>query len=398
MKSQLENLRRITERKNKEISSLLKNKQELLEEKEAFIDEIVEIKNNFHSQTKHKFVSVLESSHSHIDNGVSHRMKKELMTPDVNTTTKSFKRKLKVPQVYVDPEMRSVGSESYSTLHRNSLKKLSEDKFRKVSIDTNAKQSLYRPVKKTPNKKHSSTVKYVNMQRRSLTPRSFFENSSGIKNKFRRTSSKPLISESENELLHPTDFSYNILSGSQSLLNKNSNFSIPGRNQSKMLEMPNNNIFEEIFEMDDNERLLKQRLNEFELQLHKSQSEKAKLEKDMYTLQKALSHKENALESKIAILGEKIKCLQRTEGSKPAHNYSMTSGGRNRTTKLEPKVLKETYFESMVIPSEPSSGVKVFDLVDSDYQSSSGSKKQKKKCCGKKFIYNIFRLHSMLQL
>lgn len=219
-KIQAESLKKTLDRKNREIDNLLKDKKELLDEKESFVDEIIRLKSKINSYEikMHLIQEPSASVHSEFDRRGS--VNEPLFTPSLrNKRFQMFREG--GSKVVIEGDMKSSTPRSYSTMQGSNNKTQS---IKKNKLTLPEHEIVYNRETQSTNKAtndysspalHSRTV-----QRRSLTPRSFFESSIGFKNKFRRTSSKPIIIEPDSELMTPNDASTNFLSGSHSLIQK----------------------------------------------------------------------------------------------------------------------------------------------------------------------------------
>lgn len=366
-KKQIEGLKKVIDKKTKQIDEMLKEKRELLEEREQHVDEIFYLQRKS-SEPFNKFRSVLEPSPGYQSDYIRHQS--EIITPDIPLKTPT-KPKYGVSKMNINLNKDKMYSGLYPSNMMTSHKNLHH---------ASPNQALYSPNKGLRSIKSSQKLleelsppnKFHRVHRRSITPRSFFDTKMGnIYNPLRSSPSK-------HSMIHNMDSS-NILSGNQSINNRDTFPSLAEQNFLRERNTQETHTSEDIFEIADDESLLKQRLSEFERQLLDSRKEKLKAEQHLYNTKKVLMDKEHAIESQIAAINERLsKRSQKSVLGGTLKDYSVvTNLTRNRSIKLEPKVLRDTFIDKIETPGDSIDNIEKAELESLRKQL---SKNQKQRC------------------
>jgi len=333
-KNQLENLRRVVEQKNRQIDVLLQDKQKLLDERVQYIDEIIKVNNEGTEEKRIKYHSVMhyhKGDQDHLD------IPESSQTPIMRRKLKG--KKFGIATCNFDVMNKSSSSAAYSTVHATNKTK-SKERLTEMINGRRKNLRLANSTKKLHDNLFSDS-KMSTVYMRSTSPKSFFTENSLKKNRVRSSQSKRMFCDQDNTPNRQSDISMNILTGSNMMLQKNINSALFGRNQSKHLELPNQNIFEEIIDSSDDEDLVRKRLTEFERQLHELKKEKLDVEQEMNTKSKMVVEREHNLESKIIILKQKFLAMSNTRNG--PKDYMVTSHvDRNKSVKIAPKEISET--------------------------------------------------------
>lgn len=366
-KKQIEGLKKVVEKKTRQIDELLKEKRELLEEREQHVDEIFYLQRKS-SEPFTRFKSVLEPSPGYQSDYIRHES--EIVTPDIPFKTPT-KLKHGVSKMNINLNKDSL----HPGLYPSSMKTANKN-FPKAKLN----QALYSPSKELRTIKSSQKLleefsppqKFHRIHRRSITPRSFFDTKMGnIYNPLRSSPSK-------NSMIHNMDSS-NLLSGNQSIYHRDTFPSLAGRNCSKGRSTFEAHTSEDPFEVADDESLLKLRLSEFERQLLDSRKEKLKAEQQLYNTKKVLMDKERAIETQIATITERL-CKQKQKSflGGTLKDYSDANNlTRNRSIKLEPKVLRDTFIDKIDTPRD---SIDITEKAELESLRKQLSKNQKQRC------------------
>lgn len=255
------------------------------------------------------------------------------------------------PKPWKNRERDSFTPSSYSSLQ---FGKPSRNSPNNLQSSTKADKNCMRLLRSTQKLKNSLTSgsKYKSLHKRCVTPKSFFTTgtmkSSKTNKKCFGLNSKSQLAETE-EPMKNTEASSHIISsqfvsGSYSTFPKN-NHSMLFR-QSKDWKLTESDIvcYEDIFNMEDDSEILKEKIQKYRDELSHSKRENQ-------GNKERISGIEKSLESKIAILSEKMRCAKDMH-TKHTKNPSTAENNRSHTNKLEQKVLKETFVERSDTPTD----------------------------------------------
>lgn len=332
-KGQIDILNRDIQRKNNDIDAFLKDKKKLLNEREHFIDQIFNRDLKKHKNRNHKLHSYIEDNHSNedtlnIDSNCS------IITP--NMTRLKSNRELKNSG---SSKMRSFSNESYKIM-KTQYKTTKTQKRLSNAVTSQTMNTCH------SSKKLSKTLKSgLNTQRKANMHDSNFSTSGQMSN-MKKSYSKLQIAD--NILPSSIDTISNMNTARYSF-NEKAMYSSDKKTQNSLVS--GYKIFEDLFE-NDNEKAITLNLNQLYEEYDEVKKEKKTVGSAPETYKDNLVEKEKLIASKIVALTEKLKIMHHSMLSKSLKNQNIYSNGnRNRSIKLEPKVILESMIERVETPS-----------------------------------------------